>query len=72
MKNGFEFANNVEDRHLEKLVDLKQTHNLRDRQRKMSKPQFVIRPLDPREFINIQMHNVADGEDYKQQDKRQK
>ena len=53
VKNGFDFANNVEDRHEEKLADLKQTSTLRERQRRLSKPQFVIKPLDPREFLNI-------------------
>ena len=53
IKNGFDFANNVEDRHEEKLADLKQTSTLRERQRRLSKPQFVIKPLDPREYLNI-------------------
>ena len=38
VKNGFDFANNVEDRHEEKLADLKQTSTLRERQRRLSKP----------------------------------
>ena len=29
----------------------------------MSKPQFVIKPLDPREFLNIQMQHV-EANDY--------
>mmetsp|Transcript_2168 Transcript_2168/g.3068 ORF Transcript_2168/g.3068 Transcript_2168/m.3068 type:complete len:93 (-) Transcript_2168:616-894(-) len=53
VKNGFDFANNMNDRQLEKLLDLKLTNSLREKERRKSRPQFVIKPLDQREFIKI-------------------
>lgn len=53
IKNGFDFANDVGDRQLERLMDIKLTNTIRKRERRKSKPQFVIKPLDQREFLKI-------------------
>ena len=34
-------------------MDLKLTSTLRERERRKSRPQFVIKPLDQREFLKI-------------------
>lgn len=49
------------------MYDLKHISTLREQQRKMSKPQFIIRPLDVREFLNIQMQNVNETDNYSRQ-----
>ena len=57
-KDGFECANDMSDRQLERLMDLKLTSTLRERERRKSRPQFVIKPLDQREFLKIQLQYV--------------
>ena len=38
MKNGFDLTNNMGDRQMEKLLDVKLTNTLRDRERRKNRP----------------------------------
>lgn len=58
IQNGLECANDVEERHLERLMDIKLMNTIRERERRRSKPKFVVNPYDQRDFQKIQIQYV--------------